>query len=224
MKQTMINNSIRFFSVDEIKKYIKENRYPNDFVEYIKVAPAYIISILDDMGMANSVLDIAQEPKAEPPKSIESLHMSDTAESVQEMIMEHPQTVLEEIVCPKATESLKAEQTIISCNKDEPNKEELSIKAESPTDADLYSNMKFGERILVNRLVLYETTDSKCEEHGLDYQTIRVVMRINKREFAVRTKCCPKCKKLYMKASNFQGIKGLLDKKKINYTWIPIKE
>lgn len=220
----MINKSIRFFSVEEIKGYIKDNNYPNDFIEYTKVAPASIKSILGNMGVVSSILDIAQACNNEPTQKNESGLLIDTTDAPQ-IEKEHPHKQAEDPTFYKAipVESDKAEQIVTKCSEGELNKEEHPTEAEGPNDADLYSSMKFGERISVNRLVLHETMGSVCKEHGIDYQTIRVVMRTNNHEFAVRTKCCPKCKKLYMKASYFQGMKGLLDKKRINYTWIPIK-
>ena len=184
----MINKSIRYFSVEEINRYIKENNYPNDFVEYIKSAPSNIISILSDMGAANSVLNNAQEANYEPIQSTESSLLSDTAES-KKTTMEPPDCIVEGASDTKSIEPRKACQNTIKYSGNEVGKETVSEKTNIQNDADIYRNLKFGERISIHRLVLFETTNSMCKEHGIDYQTIRVAMQTKKHEFTIRTKC-----------------------------------
>ena len=92
------------------------------------------------------------------------------------------------------------------------------------SDSDLYSGMRFGDKIQVERLVLHEMTGTKCSIHFKPYQRIKVVCSIGVKTFSIRTYCCPKCCKLYMKTGNFKGIQPILKNRNVNYVWIPAEE
>ena len=92
------------------------------------------------------------------------------------------------------------------------------------SDSDLYSGMRFGDKIQVDRLVLHEMTGTKCSIHLKPYQRIKVVCSIGVKTFSIRTFCCPKCCKLYMKTGNFKGIQPILKNRNVNYVWIAADE
>ena len=92
------------------------------------------------------------------------------------------------------------------------------------SDSDLYSGMRFGDKIQVERLVLHEMTGTKCSIHLKPYQRIKVVCSIGVKTFSIRTFCCPKCCKLYMKTGNFKGIQPILKNRNVNYVWIAADE
>ena len=92
------------------------------------------------------------------------------------------------------------------------------------SDSDLYSGMRFGDKIQVERLVLHEMTGTKCSIHSKPYQRIKVVCSIGVKTFSIRTYCCPKCCKLYMKTGNFKGIQPILKNRNVNYVWIAADE
>ena len=92
------------------------------------------------------------------------------------------------------------------------------------SDSDLYSGMRFGDKIQVERLVLHEMTGTKCSIHFKPYQRIKVVCSIGVKTFSIRTYCCPKCCKLYMKTGNFKGIQPILKNRNVNYVWIAADE
>ena len=97
-------------------------------------------------------------------------------------------------------------------------------KSDSQDDETLYANMRFGDSITVKRLVLHEMKYPSCRKHAIEYQNINVKILLPKGEFVFSTRCCPICKKLYVKKKNFQGVKDLLDRKKVDYAWIPEDE
>ena len=100
------------------------------------------------------------------------------------------------------------------------NTEEPEVRS----DSDLYSGMRFGDKIQVERLVLHEMTGTKCSIHFKPYQRIKVVCSIGVKTFSIRTYCCPKCCKLYMKTGNFKGIQPILKNRNVNYVWIAADE
>ena len=98
------------------------------------------------------------------------------------------------------------------------------VGPDARSDSDLYSGMRFGDKIQVERLVLHEMTGTKCSIHFKPYQRIKVVCSIGVKTFSIRTYCCPKCCKLYMKTGNFKGIQPILKNRNVNYVWIPAEE
>ncbi len=209
-KYTVINNSIRIYNIKEIYQFIENKEYPEEFQRYLRAAPDNIKNLLNKMGMEQSYLSV-EEDKTENALYAEAIAINE--EPAKEIIQPDRKT---ENVLPTVDEARKEDHI----PKELP-KTDSSGAINKQKDENLYENLRFGDSITVKRLVLHEMTHSSCIIHGSEYQNIRVVISLPKGEFAIRTRCCPQCKKLYVKKENFQGVKKLLDRKNVNYTWIP---
>ena len=216
-EKTMIKPSIRAYSLNEIYHFIKIKEYPEEFLEYLQIVPGNIKKLLIDMGVEHEYF-VINETK------IEGLFHA------EEKTIEHDNKNENENIQPNI--DVKSEPfTIEETNKrqdnfiQENNPDVGTIdKSDSQDDETLYENMRFGDSITVNRLVLHEMKYPLCREHGKEYQNINVNISLAKGKFEFSTRCCPICKKLYIKKKNFQGVKEIFDRKKIVYAWIPEDE
>ena len=206
-KQDMIKQSIRIFCVEEIYDMVRKKEYSKDFLEYVKSAPNNIKEWLRKIGVDESLPEMRYIAEPEVHSAGEPETRSDAepeAHSVEEP----------EVHSAEESEVHSAEESEVR-NTEEPD---------ARSDSDLYSGMRFGDKIQVERLVLHEMTGTKCSIHFKPYQRIKVVCSIGVKTFSIRTYCCPKCCKLYMKTGNFKGIQPILKNRNVNYVWIPAEE
>lgn len=208
----MIKHSIRPYSLNEISHFIDSKKYPEEFLKYLQVAPDNIKIILSEMGLEHEYSVIKETISVDVLQTEEeTLIQKNDNEGKQpnNAVISEPNTI--------KTASLKQEDSITQKSKPPVATTDNSDRQDDET---LYENMRFGDSITVKRLVLHEMKNPACAKHAKEYQNINVNISLTQGKFVFRTKCCPLCKKLYIKKNYFQGVKELFDRKKIDYAWI----
>ena len=202
----MIKQSIRIFCVEEIYDMVRKKEYSKDFLEYVKSAPNNIKEWLRKIGVDESLPEMRYIAEPEVHSAGEPETRSDAEPEVHSAV----ETAAGTDAVPESVGK--------PADPDDP------VGPDARSDSDLYSGMRFGDKIQVERLVLHEMTGTKCSIHFKPYQRIKVVCSIGVKTFSIRTYCCPKCCKLYMKTGNFKGIQPILKNRNVNYVWIPAEE
>ena len=202
----MIKQSIRIFCVDEIYDMVRKKEYSKDFLEYVKSAPNNIKEWLRKIGMDESLPEMRYIAEPEVHSAEEPEARSDAEPEVHSAV------------------EIAAGTDAVPESVGKPADPDDPVGPDARSDSDLYSGMRFGDKIQVERLVLHEMTGTKCSIHLKPYQRIKVVCSIGVKTFSIRTYCCPKCCKLYMKTGNFKGIQPILKNRNVNYVWIPAEE
>ena len=202
----MIKQSIRIFCVDEIYDMVRKKEYSKDFLEYVKSAPNNIKEWLRKIGMDESLPEMRYIAEPEVHSAEEPEVRSDAEPEVHSAV------------------EIAAGTDAVPESVGKPADPDDPVGPDARSDSDLYSGMRFGDKIQVERLVLHEMTGTKCSIHLKPYQRIKVVCSIGVKTFSIRTYCCPKCCKLYMKTGNFKGIQPILKNRNVNYVWIPAEE
>ena len=202
----MIKQSIRIFCVDEIYDMVRKKEYSKDFLEYVKSAPNNIKEWLRKIGVDESLPEMRYIAEPEVHSAEEPEVRSDAEPEVHSAV------------------EIAAGTDAVPESVGKPADPDDPVGPDDRSDSDLYSGMRFGDKIQVERLVLHEMTGTKCSIHFKPYQRIKVVCSIGVKTFSIRTYCCPKCCKLYMKTGNFKGIQPILKNRNVNYVWIPAEE
>ena len=205
-KQDMIKQSIRIFCVEEIYDMVRKKEYSKDFLEYVKSAPNNIKEWLRKIGVDESLPEMRYIAEPEVHSAEEPEVRSDAEPEVHSAV------------------EIAAGTDAVPESVGKPADPDDPVGPDARSDSDLYSGMRFGDKIQVERLVLHEMTGTKCSIHLKPYQRIKVVCSIGVKTFSIRTYCCPKCCKLYMKTGNFKGIQPILKNRNVNYVWIPAEE
>ena len=202
----MIKQSIRIFCVEEIYDMVRKKEYSKDFLEYVKSAPNNIKEWLRKIGVDESLPEMRYIAEPEVHSAGEPEARSDAEPEVHSAV------------------EIAAGTDAVPESVGKPADPDDPVGPDARSDSDLYSGMRFGDKIQVERLVLHEMTGTKCSIHFKPYQRIKVVCSIGVKTFSIRTYCCPKCCKLYMKTGNFKGIQPILKNRNVNYVWIPAEE
>ena len=202
----MIKQSIRIFCVEEIYDMVRKKEYSKDFLEYVKSAPNNIKEWLRKIGVDESLPEMRYIAEPEVHSAEEPEVRSDAEPEVHSAV------------------EIAAGTDAVPESVGKPADPDDPVGPDARSDSDLYSGMRFGDKIQVERLVLHEMTGTKCSIHLKPYQRIKVVCSIGVKTFSIRTYCCPKCCKLYMKTGNFKGIQPILKNRNVNYVWIPAEE
>ena len=202
----MIKQSIRIFCVEEIYDMVRKKEYSKDFLEYVKSAPNNIKEWLRKIGVDESLPEMRYIAEPEVHSAEEPEVRSDAEPEVHSAV------------------EIAAGTDAVPESVGKPADPDDPVGPDARSDSDLYSGMRFGDKIQVERLVLHEMTGTKCSIHLKPYQRIKVVCSIGVKTFSIRTYCCPKCCKLYMKTGNFKGIQPILKNRNVNYVWIPVEE
>ena len=202
----MIKQSIRIFCVEEIYDMVRKKEYSKDFLEYVKSAPNNIKEWLRKIGVDESLPEMRYIAEPEVHSAEEPEVRSDAEPEVHSAV------------------EIAAGTDAVPESVGKPADPDDPVGPDARSDSDLYSGMRFGDKIQVERLVLHEMTGTKCSIHFKPYQRIKVVCSIGVKTFSIRTYCCPKCCKLYMKTGNFKGIQPILKNRNVNYVWIPAEE
>ena len=202
----MIKQSIRIFCVEEIYDMVRKKEYSKDFLEYVKSAPNNIKEWLRKIGVDESLPEMRYIAEPEVHSAGEPETRSDAEPEVHSAV------------------EIAAGTDAVPESVGKPADPDDPVGPDARSDSDLYSGMRFGDKIQVERLVLHEMTGTKCSIHFKPYQRIKVVCSIGVKTFSIRTYCCPKCCKLYMKTGNFKGIQPILKNRNVNYVWIPAEE
>ena len=202
----MIKQSIRIFCVEEIYDMVRKKEYSKDFLEYVKSAPNNIKEWLRKIGVDESLPEMRYIAEPEVHSAGEPETRSDAEPEVHSAV------------------EIAAGTDAVPESVGKPADPDDPVGPDARSDSDLYSGMRFGDKIQVERLVLHEMTGTKCSIHLKPYQRIKVVCSIGVKTFSIRTYCCPKCCKLYMKTGNFKGIQPILKNRNVNYVWIPAEE
>ena len=205
-KQDMIKQSIRIFCVEEIYDMVRKKEYSKDFLEYVKSAPNNIKEWLRKIGVDESLPEMRYIAEPEVHSAGEPETRSDAEPEVHSAV------------------EIAAGTDAVPESVGKPADPDDPVGPDARSDSDLYSGMRFGDKIQVERLVLHEMTGTKCSIHLKPYQRIKVVCSIGVKTFSIRTYCCPKCCKLYMKTGNFKGIQPILKNRNVNYVWIAADE
>ena len=211
----MIKQSIRIFCVEEIYDMVRKKEYSKDFLEYVKSAPNNIKEWLRKIGVDESLPEMRYIAEPEVHSAGEPEVRSDAEPEVHSAGEPEVHSAGEPEVRSDAEPEVHSAEEPEARSTEEPD---------ARSDSDLYSGMRFGDKIQVKRLVLHEMTGTKCSIHLKPYQRIKVVCSIGVKTFSIRTYCCPKCCKLYMKTGNFKGIQPILKNRNVNYVWIPAEE
>ena len=216
MSNKTIKQSIRAYSLSEIYHFIEIKEYPEEFLKYLQAAPDNIKKLLIDMGLEQ---EYSVTNEAEIPELIHA----------EEKTINHEYKTKSENISPNNDARIEPITKLIKVMKAIASRRVIQLvstidKSDSQDDETLYANMRFGDSITVKRLVLHEMKYPSCRKHAIEYQNINVKISLPKGEFVFSTRCCPICKKLYVKKKNFQGVKDLLDRKKVDYAWIPEDE
>lgn len=202
----MIKQSIRIFCVEEIYDMVRKKEYSKDFLEYVKSAPNNIKEWLRKIGVDESLPEMRYIAEPEVHSAGEPETRSDAEPEVHSAV------------------EIAAGTDAVPESVGKPADPDDPVGPDARSDSDLYSGMRFGDKIQVERLVLHEMTGTKCSIHFKPYQRIKVVCSIGVKTFSIRTFCCPKCCKLYMKTGNFKGIQPILKNRNVNYVWIAADE
>lgn len=202
----MIKQSIRIFCVEEIYDMVRKKEYSKDFLEYVKSAPNNIKEWLRKIGVDESLPEMRYIAEPEVHSAGEPETRSDAEPEVHSAV------------------EIAAGTDAVPESVGKPADPDDPVGPDARSDSDLYSGMRFGDKIQVERLVLHEMTGTKCSIHFKPYQRIKVVCSIGVKTFSIRTYCCPKCCKLYMKTGNFKGIQPILKNRNVNYVWIAADE
>ena len=234
----MIKQSIRIFCVDEIYDMVRKKEYSKDFLEYVKSAPNNIKEWLRKIGMDESLPEMRYIAEPEVHSAGESEVRSDAESEVHSAeepearsdaepevhSAEEPEVRSDAEPEVHSAVEIAAGTDAVPESVGKPADPDNPVGPDARSDSDLYSGMRFGDKIQVERLVLHEMTGTKCSIHLKPYQRIKVVCSIGVKTFSIRTYCCPKCCKLYMKTGNFKGIQPILKNRNVNYVWIPAEE
>lgn len=91
----------------------------------------------------------------------------------------------------------------------------------------LYKDINFENQEItgIRRLLIYERCDTFCVIHQNRLIQKRIVIEGKKgKSHNFMAMCCVKCKKIFMKETEYKNSKNVLDKKNIEYKWIPIEK
>ena len=218
----MIKQSIRIFCVEEIYDMVRKKEYSKDFLEYVKSAPNNIKEWLRKIGVDESLPEMRYIAEPEVHSAGEPETRSDAEPEVHSAGEPEARSDAEPEV--HSAVEIAAGTDAVPESVGKPADPDDPVGPDARSDSDLYSGMRFGDKIQVERLVLHEMTGTKCSIHFKPYQRIKVVCSIGVKTFSIRTYCCPKCCKLYMKTGNFKGIQPILKNRNVNYVWIPAEE
>lgn len=82
-----------------------------------------------------------------------------------------------------------------------------------------YENLDFDKRIDVTEFVVHLCKENYCKKHHEEFEIIQVLINYDVgRKYGIMTKCCKKCKKLFMTKAEVNEWKPYLKNKNIEMT------
>lgn len=86
-------------------------------------------------------------------------------------------------------------------------------------EKNLYIDMDFSKRLEIDELRVKISSDDVCYVHSEPFEKIQVVLLFGGgKKYGSYLKCCPKCKKLFIKEDDFKELEIRLKEKNIKYS------